>query len=65
MGEVKELFRAFEEIKQRHIPKLIDRAREWEIMAIRVMAIETFLGINRESSSVSAEGNLGDTIRDL
>ena len=65
MGQVEDLFRAVEELQQRDIPELIDRAREWETMANRVMAIETFLGLNRETSSANAEGNLGDTVRDL
>ena len=34
-------------------------------MASRVAAIENFLGLNRETSSASAEGNLGDMVRDL
>ena len=29
------------------------------------MAIKNFLGLNKEISSASAEGNLGDMVRDL
>ena len=35
MGQVEELFRAVEDIQQRDIPELIDRAREWESMVNR------------------------------
>ena len=65
MGQMEELFRAIEDLQQHDVPKLIDRAREWESMANQVVAIENFLGLNKETSSANAEGNLGDLVRDL
>ena len=34
-------------------------------MANQVATIENFLGLNKETSSASTKGNLGDAIRDL
>ena len=65
VGQMEELFRAVEDLQQHDIPELVDRARDWEATTSRVAAIENFLGLNRESSSASAEGNLGDMVRDL
>ena len=52
------------DMQQNDILELIDRVREWVSMANRVISIEAFLGLNKETSSSSADGNL-DTIRDL
>ena len=65
IGQVEKLFRVVEEMQQHDILELVNRAREWQTMANWLMVIKTFLGMNRESSSASVEGNLGDIIRDI
>ena len=65
IGQRGKLFRVVEDMQQNDILELVDKAREWELMANQVVAIENFLRLNWEASSANVEGNLGDTIKDL
>ena len=65
MGQMEELLRVIKDMQQHDIPELVDRVREWEFTVSQVAVIENFFGLNKEISSASVEGNLGDMVNDL
>ena len=46
MGQMEELFRTAEDLQQHDIPKLVNKAREWESTASWVVTIENFHRLN-------------------